>query len=168
MCVCWGLVSACSFSAMRLHWRKACSSLCRSWVDRGPRGREGRVSTGLSRRGEVEAPGPRAPGGKGGPRDAIWSALTWRGASGRWEEAQPATQPGRGMTQQTLRLKPRARPKLGHGPAPPAPAGPASHPEVCPRILFSDPLATENRFLLFSWGVCPLRVLGFSLVHIQV
>lgn len=34
---------------------------------------------------------------------------------------------------------------------------------------FLDPLATENRdFLLFSWGVGLLRVLAFSLVHIQV
>lgn len=33
---------------------------------------------------------------------------------------------------------------------------------------FLDPLATENRCLLFSWGVGLLRVLGFSLVHIQV
>lgn len=74
------------------------------------------------------------PGGKGGPGDAIRPALTWKGASGGWEEAQLATQPGRGMTQQTLRLKPQARPNLGHGPALPAPAGPASHPEVCPRV----------------------------------
>lgn len=81
---------------------------------------------------------PRAQGageGKGGPGDAIRPALTWkarRGPGGR--RPSLATQPGRGMTQQTLRLKPQARPNLGHGPALPAPAGPASHPEVCPRV----------------------------------